>query len=78
MELYPTNDGAFSETNVKPIDQFFTDAAAGHACPASACWTPNYGTQSQENPQNIVVGEALPRPGRATRSAARRPGARRC
>jgi phospholipase C len=58
MELYPTVDGPFSETNVKPIDQFFTDAAAG-TLPSFSLLDPNYGTQSQENPQNIVRGEAF-------------------
>jgi phospholipase C len=56
MELYPANDGAFSKTNVKSIDQFFTDAAAG-TLPSFSLLDPNYSTQSQENPQNIVVGE---------------------
>jgi phospholipase C len=58
MELYPTNDAAFSETNAFPIDQFFTDAQAGKL-PAFSLLDPDYGTQSQENPQNIVLGEAF-------------------
>jgi phospholipase C len=58
MELYPSNDGAFSETNAKPIAQFFADAASGRL-PAFSLLDPNYSTQSQENPQNIVVGEAF-------------------
>ena len=58
MELYPTVDGAFSATNVKSIDQFFTDAHAG-TLPSFSLLDPNYDTQSQENPQNIVVGEAF-------------------
>jgi phospholipase C len=58
MELYPANDGAFSKTNAPPIDQFFSDAKAG-TLPAFSLLDPDYGTQSQENPQNIVVGEAL-------------------
>jgi phospholipase C len=58
MELYPSVDGAYSETNIKPIDQFFTDAAAGNL-PSFCLLDPNYSTQSQENPQNIVVGEAF-------------------
>jgi phospholipase C len=56
MELYPTNDAAYSETNVKPINQFFTDAASGNL-PSFSLLDPNYGTQSQENPQDIVIGE---------------------
>ncbi len=58
MELYPTPDGAYSETNAKPIGQFFTDAAAGKL-PSFSLLDPNFGTQSQENPQNIVVGETF-------------------
>ena len=42
----------------KPFAQFFTDAAAG-TLPSFSFLDPNYGTQSQENPQNIVVGEAM-------------------
>lgn len=40
------------------IPQFFTDAARGNLS-AFSFIDPNYGTQSQENPQNVVVGEAL-------------------
>jgi phospholipase C len=58
MELYPTVDGGFSTTNVKPIDQFFTDAAAG-TLPSFSLLDPNYGTQSEEDPQNIVLGEGF-------------------
>jgi phospholipase C len=58
MELYPTNDGPFSATNVKPISQFYTDAAAG-TLPSFSLLDPNYDTQSQEDPQNIVLGESL-------------------
>ena len=58
MELYPTDDTAFAETDAKPIAQFFTDAAAG-ALPSLSLLDPDYDTQSQENPQNIVVGEAF-------------------
>ncbi len=58
MELYPTPDAAFSETNAPPIDQFFTDAKAG-TLPQFSLLDPDYDTQSQENPQNIVVGEAF-------------------
>ena len=58
MELYPTNDVAFSATNVKSIDQFFADAASGHL-PSFSLLDPNYNTQSQENPLDIVRGEAF-------------------
>jgi phospholipase C len=58
MELYPTVDGGFSETNVKSIDQFFTDAAAG-SLPSFSLLDPDYGTQSQEDPQNIEPGETF-------------------
>ncbi len=42
----------------KKFSQFFADATAG-ALPAFSFLDPDYGTESQENPQNIVVGEAL-------------------
>jgi len=58
MELYPSADGQYSETNAKPIAQFFSDAKAG-TLPGFSLLDPNYGTQSQEDPQNIVVGEAF-------------------
>jgi phospholipase C len=58
MELYPTDDGAFSATNVKSIDQFFADAASGHL-PSFSLLDPNYNTQSQENPSDMVRGEAF-------------------
>jgi phospholipase C len=58
MELYPSNDAAYSTTNVKPIAQFFTDAAGGRL-PAVSLLDPDYDSQSQEDPQNMVVGEAF-------------------
>ncbi len=58
MELFPTDDTAFAETNSTPMAQFFTDAQAG-TLPSFSLLDPNYDTQSQENPQNIVVGEAF-------------------
>jgi phospholipase C len=58
MELYPTDDAVFTATNAPPIAQFFTDAAAG-TLPSFSLLDPNYDTQSQENPQNIVVGESF-------------------
>jgi phospholipase C len=58
-ELYPLNDAQvlIGSTN-RPFAQFFSDAAAG-TLPAFSFLDPDYGTQSQENPQNIVVGEAM-------------------
>jgi phospholipase C len=53
-ELYEKNVG----TNVLPISGFFADAAAG-TLPNLALVEPNYGTQSEEDPQNIAVGEAF-------------------
>jgi phospholipase C len=58
MELYPDNDAAYSETNAKPISQFFSDAKAG-TLPQFSLLDPDYGTQSQENPQNVSVGEGF-------------------
>jgi phospholipase C len=58
MELYPDNDAAYSQTNAKPISQFFSDAKAG-TLPQFSLLDPEYGTQSQENPQNLAVGEGF-------------------
>jgi phospholipase C len=58
-ELFPSDDTALeSGAHRKPFEQFFTDAAAG-ALPAFSFLDEDYDTQSQENPQNIVVGEAM-------------------
>jgi phospholipase C len=57
-ELFPVNDAVTEGRHHKPFSQFFTDAAAG-TLPSFSFLDPDYGTQSQENPQNIVVGEAL-------------------
>jgi len=58
MELYPDNDTAYSQTNALPIAQFFSDAKAG-TLPQFSLLDPDYGTQSQENAQNISVGEGF-------------------
>jgi phospholipase C len=58
MELYPAADELFELTHGKPISGFFSAAAAG-TLPQFTLLDPNYSTQSQENPQNIVVGEAF-------------------
>ncbi len=57
-ELYPVDDTVSELAHMKPFDQFFADAAAGTLAPFTLL-DPDYDTQSQENPQNIVVGEAL-------------------
>jgi phospholipase C len=57
-ELYPVFDTLPSLQYAKPIAQFFTDAAAG-TLPSVSLLDPNYDTQSQEDPQNIVVGETF-------------------
>jgi phospholipase C len=53
-ELYLKNYGK----NVLPIADFFKAAAAG-TLPDLTLVEPNYGTQSEEDPQNIVVGEVF-------------------
>jgi phospholipase C len=57
-ELFPLNDTVPELLHHKALAGFFTDAAAGKL-PSFSFLDPNYSTQSQENPQNIVVGEAL-------------------
>jgi phospholipase C len=44
------------KNRVKKIDQFFTDAAAGRL-PAFTFLDPDYNTTSEENPQDVQVGE---------------------
>ena len=56
--LYPTTTGATEAIHNKAFNQFFTDAAAGQL-PSFSMLDQNFGTQSQENPQNIVPGEQL-------------------
>ena len=58
VELYPELYLKNLGTNVVPIADFFTDAAAG-TLPGLALVEPNYSTQSEEDPQNIVAGEAF-------------------
>jgi phospholipase C len=58
-ELYPVDDTLLmTGSHKKSMSSFFSDAAAG-SLPSFSFLDPNYNTQSQENPQNIVVGEAL-------------------
>ena len=46
-----------NQSKVVPIADFFTDAAAG-TLPSYCLVEPDFGTQSEENPQNIALGEA--------------------
>ncbi|KAL1964884.1 hypothetical protein VTN77DRAFT_6237 [Rasamsonia byssochlamydoides] len=57
-DFYGANDYASEVKNVRNLSQFMIDARAGNL-PAFSFLDPNYATQSQENPQNVVVGEAL-------------------
>lgn len=57
-ELFPVNDQATEAAHQKPFAQFFADAAAG-TLPSVTLLDPDYSTQSQENPENIVLGEAV-------------------
>ena len=57
-ELFPVNDAVPEVGHHAAFDQFFSDAAAG-TLPAFSFLDPDYSTQSQENPQNIVAGEAV-------------------
>jgi phospholipase C len=57
-ELFPAIDTTLESTHRRPFDRFFTDAASG-ALPGFSFLDENYNTQSEENPQNIVVGEAM-------------------
>jgi phospholipase C len=56
VELYPPLYLKNVGTKVVPIDGFYTDAAAG-MLPDVCLVEPDYGTQSEEDPQNIAVGE---------------------
>ena len=55
-ELFPPLYLKNAGTKVVPIADFFTDAAAG-TLPGYSLVEPDYGHQSEENPQNIAVGE---------------------
>ena len=56
VELYPQLYLKNAGTKVVPIKHFFSDAAAG-TLPGYSLVEPNYDTQSEEDPQNIAVGE---------------------
>jgi phospholipase C len=58
VELYPVLDTVSALVHTKPIAQFFADARSG-TLPAFSLLDPDYGTQSQEDPQNIILGEAF-------------------
>jgi hypothetical protein len=57
-ELYPPLYEKNLGTKIVPIADFFTDAAAG-TLPNYCLVEPDYSIQSEENPQNIVSGEAF-------------------
>jgi phospholipase C len=57
-ELYPPLYLKNVGTKVIPITNFFTDAAAG-TLPNYCIVEPDYSEQSEEDPQNICVGEAF-------------------
>ena len=56
-ELYPLDD-ALNLVTMKSLGDFFTDASSGKL-PGFCIVDPDYDTESQENPQNIVAGEAF-------------------
>ncbi|HWD85498.1 MAG TPA: alkaline phosphatase family protein [Solirubrobacteraceae bacterium] len=56
--LYAANDFPWQPTNGASLRQFHTDAANG-SLPSFSLLEPNYSVSSQENPQNIIRGEAL-------------------
>jgi phospholipase C len=56
--LFPANYFANFGTKVVPLGQFFDDAASGHL-PDYCIIDPDYSTHSEENPQNVAVGEAF-------------------
>jgi phospholipase C len=57
-ELDPVLDTASTVLEMKPVAQFYVDAAHGNL-PAFSIVEPDYSTQSQENPQNMAVGDGL-------------------
>jgi phospholipase C len=57
-QLDTTGDAVVGTLYEKPVADFYTDAAAG-TLPSFCIVEPNYGTQSQENPQNMSLGEAF-------------------
>jgi phospholipase C len=57
-ELYVDPDGALDLANLKSFEDFYSDCKAG-TLPAYSFLDENYSTQSQENPQDIVLGEQV-------------------
>ncbi len=57
-ELYPVDDAAITALNYKPVEDFFADCASG-SLPSFSLVDMNFGTQSQEDPQDVSVGEAF-------------------
>ena len=55
--LFP-RDAVDDHTNVVPVDRFFADADSGDF-PAFAIIDPDFNFNSEENPQNVVHGEAF-------------------
>jgi phospholipase C len=55
-ELFPPLFAKNNGTKIVPIADFFTDAAAG-TLPSFSLVEPDYSNSSEENPQNIAVGE---------------------
>jgi phospholipase C len=58
MNLYPTSDYQYDSTNVKTMAQFAADAKSG-TLPSFSFIDPDYNNTSQENPQNISLGETF-------------------
>ena len=56
LEIIPGSDSTARASRVRTIDQFYADTAAGRL-PSFTFLDPNYGTTSEENPQDIQVGE---------------------
>jgi phospholipase C len=51
------SDSPYFHTNQGPMSAFY-DACAAGTLPSFTLLDPNFGTQSEENPQNVVVGDA--------------------
>jgi phospholipase C len=58
MNLYVSNDLKYDSTNVKTMTEFASDAKAG-TLPSFSFIDPDYSNTSQENPQNISLGETF-------------------
>ncbi len=55
-ELYPVDDSGPALSRQKPLTQFFADCRAG-SLPGFALVDPDFSRASQENPQDMTVGE---------------------